>query len=229
MSADAPGPIIVWDLAVRVCHGGLALSIATALWLGYRSDPEGPAFLHHMLAGLIALWFLALRILLACVGSRTARWRALLHGPVAIGRYFSDVLRWRPSRHGGLNPATMLFAAALHTVLVALVLTGFDATWAESWHGRLALAFLALIACHLTGLVLHTLRHRDFSALAMIHGLGAGPPAAGLWGHGWKGGVVAALASALVVWMALRGLSTASAELRLPGCPVITLPFIQKG
>ena len=221
--------IIVWDAAVRVCHAGLAVSVTASLWLGYQCDPESPGFIYHMVAGFIALWFLAVRLVLACCGTRTARWRALLHGPRALARYLVDVLYWRTTPHTGLNPATMVFAGLLHLALIALVTTGFDAGWAADWHGWLADVVMVLIACHVSGLILHTVRRRDTSALSMLHGLDHGNPRDGLLRHGWLGGVILALLSALLITVLLRGLSVELAEIRLPFGWVITLPFIQQG
>ena len=66
-----PKRIIMWDVATRICHLGLVLSVSASLWYGYQTDPESSEFLYHMLAGLLALWFLAVRLVLACCGART--------------------------------------------------------------------------------------------------------------------------------------------------------------
>jgi cytochrome b len=224
-----PKRIIMWDVATRICHLGLVLSVSASLWYGYQTDPESSEFLYHMLAGLLALWFLAVRLVLACCGAHTARWRAFLHSPRAVINYLIDVLRWRINYYPGLNPATMVFAFCMHALLIALAVTGFDASWAASWHGVCAYAVMIFIGIHLSGLLLHTLRHRDASALSMVHGYAYGHEGTGLSKQGWWSGLLVAVLSALVIAAVVWGFSAKYGELHLPFCPVIYLPFIQQG
>jgi cytochrome b len=182
-----------------------------------------------MLLGFVAGWFLAVRIVLGFCGSRPVRWQVFFHSPKRTLSYLADVVRWRSTEHGGLNPGTSLFAMGVYLGLVALIVTGFDADWAETWHGRLGYGVIGLITCHLVGLTLHALRGRELSPLAMIHGHRNGPTDRGLARENWVGGLALLVLSVLVCWMVFSRFDPVTAELRLPWVPGIQFPVIQKG
>ncbi|WP_414664467.1 cytochrome b/b6 domain-containing protein [Horticoccus sp. 23ND18S-11] len=223
-----PG-VLVWDLPARVCHWGFALSLSASLVIAFRFDPEASVFKYHMLLGVLAAWFLALRILLGFFGCAQSRWPAFFHGPRRILRYLVDVLRWRTDTHPGINPGTALFAPAAYLVLVALIVSGFDADWVVSWHGPLSWAMIGLIAAHLLGLSLHALRHRELTPLAMIHGRRSVTAAAAPAKSRVAWGVVLIALSALLVGLMGRGFDPGTSTLRIPFLPEIEFPLIQKG
>jgi cytochrome b len=230
MRSDDPGAkVIVWDLPARVCHWGFALSVSASLVIAFRFNPENAIFKYHMLLGLVAVWFLAIRIGLGFFGGAQSRWRAFVHSPRRIARYFAEVIRWRTNEHEGLNPGTALFAPAVYLALVALIVTGFDADWVQTWHGWLSWGVIGLIGAHLFGLTLHALRHRELSPLAMVHGKVSQRPGAGPATPRTTAGVVLFAASALVAWWAYRYFDLDTSTLRLPFLPEISLPLIQKG
>lgn len=227
--AVARAGVLVWDLPARVCHWGFALSVSGSLVIGFRFDPRDDTFKYHMVLGLLALWFLAIRIVLGFCGGAQSRWRACVHPPRRIARYFADVVRWRTEEPDGLNPGTAVFAPAVYLALVAVIVTGFDADWVGSWHGWLSWGVIGLIAAHLLGLTLHALRHRRLSPLAMVHGRalrreGVAPAPARI-AHG----VALAALSGLIVWLLLNHYDPNTSVLNLPFLPEISLPLIQKG
>lgn len=219
----------VWDWPIRVCHWGFACSSAGALACAYGFSPESDAFKVHLLLGISAGWFLGVRVVLGFGGSRTVRWRAFFHSPASTARYLADVVRWRETRHEGISPGTSLFAVAVYAGLAGLIGTGFDADWAETWHGRLAYVFMGLIAVHLVGLAGDALRHRRMTPLAMIHGWKLGRPEGEPIRAHWIGGVGLLALSALVTWLVFDRFDFVTAELRLPFLPGIQFPIIQKG
>lgn len=221
--------VLVWDLPARVCHWGFALSVSASLTIAFRFNPENAVFKYHMLLGLLAAWFLAIRIGLGFFGGAQSRWRAFVHPPRRIARYFAEVIRWRTDEHEGLNPGTALFAPAVYFALVALIVTGFDADWVQTWHGWLSWGVIGLIGAHLLGLCLHALRHRELSPLAMIHGKVSRRPGASPTSAHTLAGVVLFAASALVAWLVYRYFDLDTSTLHLPFLPEISLPLIQKG
>lgn len=221
--------ILVWDLPSRVCHWGFALSSSASLVIAFRWDPASEVFKYHMLLGLVAVWFLAVRIVLGFCGGRFSRWGAFFHGPGRTLRYFAEVFTWRTDQPGGLNPGTSLFATAIYLALVGLVFSGFDSEWAEQWHGSLAWVAVGLIACHLAGLLLHSLRHREMTALAMVHGKARGPSDSPVARENRAAGVALLVLSVLVTWMVFQGFDPTASVLKLPFLPAIDLPMIQKG
>lgn len=223
--------ILVWDLPARVCHWGFALSTTAALLIAFRFHPESEVFKYHMLLGLYAGWFLAVRIILGFVGSGLSRWPAFFHPPRRTLAYFVDVACWRASEPAGLNPGTAVFASAIYLSLVALIASGFMQDWSETLHGCLARGVAALIACHLLGLVLHAVRHRGWRFLAMVHGKKkarggeAGTKAKGRIGFGFALLIVSVVAA----WIAGRSFDPSTSVLRLPWLPALEFPLIQKG
>ena len=106
MKSGQPGAtVLVWDLPARVCHWGFALSMSASLAVAFYFNPENALFKYHMVLGLVAGWFLAIRIGLGFFGGAQSRWRAFVHPPSRTARYFADVLWWRMDEHEGLNPA----------------------------------------------------------------------------------------------------------------------------
>lgn len=221
--------VLIWDLPSRVCHWGFAFSSSASLLMAFLWDPRSEVFLEHLLLGFAAAWFLAVRIVLGFCGCPFARWAAFFPTPRRTLRYCADVANWRTDQPGGLNPGTALFAAAIYLALVGLVVTGFDAEWAERWHGRLAWLVVGLIICHLLGLTLHALRHRAMTALAMVHGKGQGRADGVVAKENRAAGIALLVLGVLVTWMVFRCFDPATAVLKLPFVPAIDLPIIQKG
>jgi cytochrome b len=221
--------MLVWDLPARVCHWGLAVSLGVTLYLAYGFDPESDPFKYHLPVGCLAGWFLAVRIALGWVGSAPLRWRTFFHSPRSTVRYFAEVLRWRSSPHSGNNPGTSWFAIALYLGVVGMLVTGFEADWAETWHGRLGWAALGLIGVHLLGLTLHALRSRALTPLEMIHGRRRGQADDGLRSSNWRGGLVLLALSAGLAWLVVGRFDPVLSELRVPLAGTVQFPVIQRG
>lgn len=227
--AAAQTRVLAWDWPARVCHWGFALSLSTSLIIAFRSHPESDLFKYHMVVGLLAAWFLAIRMVLGFWGSAQSRWRAFFHPPRRIAGYFATVLLGRTDEHQGLNPGTALFAPALYVTSVALIVTGFDADWVESWHGWLAWAAVGLIGAHLLGLTLHAVRHRELTPLAMVHGKQAATSVVAPARSHFAWGVAVLTLSCLLAGLAVGCFDPRLSEFHVPLLPKIELPMIQKG
>jgi hypothetical protein len=129
----------------------------------------------------------------------------------------------------GLNPASAVFALAIYGSLVGLIYSGFEAELVETWHGRLAFVSLGLIVIHLMGLLLHALRHRAPTPLAMMHGRVAGHPGDGLDSTSAVTGGILFLLSLCVLWLLLGFYDASNAAVAIPGLPEIPVPAVQKG
>jgi len=221
--------ILVWNLPARVCHWGFSLTMLGALWLGYDADPEGNLFKAHMLCGVLACWFLFVRILLGFFGGRYLRLSGLFFGLRVTVSYFRDVLAWRAAGFIGLNPGSAAFALAIYILTPVLVWTGFVLELAESFHGWLSLGAAVLIGVHLFGLLLHALRHREATPLAMIHGRVRGIEGDTLHDDSALTGVVLALLSIALGCLLFLCFDFGSATLELPFVPEVGFPAMQKG
>ncbi len=128
-----------------------------------------------------------------------------------------------------MNPGSAAFAAGIYACLAALIYSGFEGDLVETWHGRLARVAVGLIGLHLAGLLLHALRHRAPTPLAMVHGRVSGRPPDGLAGTHAGAGVVLLLLSGLGLGLLVRYYDEANGVIAIPSLPEIPVPAIQKG
>lgn len=171
-SASDARRITVWDPFVRLFHWSLALLIALA-WL--TSDELKNV---HQAIGLTIAGLVALRIIWGLVGPRHARFSGFLRGPRATLAYLRRMTDGTEPRYLGHNPAGGIMVVALLMTIGATALTGWlqttDAFWGsdalEDIHEALATLILVLVAGHLGGVLLASLRHGENLVRAMIDG-----------------------------------------------------------
>lgn len=162
----------VWDPFLRFYHGAQAGLIA----LAWALSDSAKAW--HEDAGLALAGLLALRIGWGFIGPRHARFSDFLRSPRAIAAYLAAMARRQEPRYLGHNPAGGAMVVALMAVIAATALTGWmqtlDAFWGSAplqyLHETLADLIWILVAAHLGGVLLASLRHRENLAAAMIHG-----------------------------------------------------------
>ncbi|WP_108659631.1 cytochrome b/b6 domain-containing protein [Acuticoccus kandeliae] len=167
------GPDIkVWDPLVRLFHWSLVASFAIA-WL--TADDWRDL---HEWAGYAAGALIAFRLLWGFAGPRYARFSQFVRSPGTIARYLGSMLRGGEVRYVGHNPAGGAMIIALILCMGGTALTGWmytrDAFWGVDWvlatHETLANTMLALVALHVLGVVVASLRHRENLARAMVVG-----------------------------------------------------------
>lgn len=164
--------ILVWDLPTRLFHWLLAASFAGA-WL--TADSERWIDVHVMLgytfAGLIAF-----RLAWGFVGSRYARFASFVTGPGPVLRYLGAILKARPERHVGHNPAGGWAVLALLGLGIVTALAGFltyndyGGHWLEELHEGAASAMLALVFVHIGAVLVSSFIHGENLVRAMITG-----------------------------------------------------------
>ena len=220
-SATSPSSrVLVWDLPIRVFHMGFALSTGGALALALTTDDDSRLFIWHMLLGLSACFFLVARVLLALAGNRHNRWSALLFSPVETLRYALGCLTGRAPPYSGHNPGSALVSLLMFSLVVLLVWTGLRGEAGEELHAGLAYAFLALVISHLAGLALHTIRHREPIALAMVDGCKRASSTSGLRSSHPVVGWALAMASAAWVFQLATHFDPLQGTVRLPALGV---------
>lgn len=176
-----PRSILIWDLPVRLFHwllaGGFAAAAIIALTLGEHSR----FFPYHMMIGLTLALMVLLRIVWGIVGTRHARFSAFAFGPGSVLAYLRGVATGKGPRHIGHNPASAWAIFAMLALILALAATGIGMSLgyeaAEEIHEPLAWATIAVIAAHVLGVIVHTIRHREPITLAMIDGRKDADPA----------------------------------------------------
>ena len=162
----------VWDAFVRIFHWSLAASFAVA-WI---SGEDWKSL--HIWAGYAAGALIAMRLLWGLMGTQYARFAQFVRPPLAVANYLRDLATGREARYLGHNPAGGAMIVALLATLAGLCISGWllttDAFWGseamEGVHEALANVALALVALHIAGVVLASIRHHENLVRSMITG-----------------------------------------------------------
>ncbi len=169
--------ILVWDLPTRLFHWLLAATFAGAAGIALLADDDGPVFRIHMLLGLMAAFMVVLRVIWGFAGTRYARFRSFLFGPGALVAYLRGVLRRSGERFVGHNPGSAYAIYALLILTLGQAASGLlipSMGVLEELHELTAYLMILTVIVHVTGVVLHTIRHRENITLSMIDGRKAG-------------------------------------------------------
>jgi len=193
--------IMIWDFPIRVFHWAFALCAGGALAIALCADDEGAVFPLHMLLGLSAGFLLVMRLALGVFGCSHNRLTAMLYSPRETLGYMGGVITGTAPRYLVHNPGTSAAAIGMFLLVPVLGWTGLNSAgkMAEALHEILAYALLSLIAAHLAGLAIHTVRHGENIAFSMITGCKQGPSGQGLRSSHPILGVVVFLVAA--AWM----------------------------
>ncbi len=169
--------IRVWDPLVRTFHWALALSFAVA-WLSAEDSER----LHGPAGYTVAALVLA-RIAWGFLGPSYARFSQFVRPPGAVADYLKSVVSGSEPRFIGHNPAGGAMIVVLLASLAATAVTGWmlttDAFWGsiavQRLHSILAHGVLILVAVHLAGVALASVRHNENLVRAMTLGLKRAP------------------------------------------------------
>jgi len=172
MQPDAHPMVRVWDIFVRLFHWSLVASFIAA-WLTRHGNED----IHH-LAGYAAAALVGLRVVWGVVGTHYARFRQFTRGPLTVLSYLRDIATGREARYIGHNPAGAAMILALLIAMAGTALTGWmmttDQFWGVEWvgktHERLADGLLILVALHVAGVIVASIRHRENLVRAMFTG-----------------------------------------------------------
>lgn len=185
----------VWDLGVRLFHWSLVTAVATALVTGFLSPRWWLDV--HVIAGTIIAALLVFRILWGFWGSTYARFGSFLVSPITALIHALNLLRGKAAHYTGHNPVGTMMIVTLLAVLFGLTATGAlslggslkegplapivsyaTGAVAKDLHELLAWGLLALIAGHVSGVVIDGVRTRENLVRAMITGRKAIHPGA---------------------------------------------------
>jgi cytochrome b len=170
--------ILVWDIPARLIHWAFAASLGAALAISLLVDKERPFFQLHMLLGIVAVFLLAVRIVLGLVGSRYSRFASFPVHPRELASYLTSAVVSKTKLYAGNNPGSAMAAVLMFLLIPALFISGigYGGESMEELHEVLSWTLLAIIVMHLLGLAWHTLRHRENISLAMVTGRKSGLP-----------------------------------------------------
>lgn len=169
-----------------------------------------------MLFGIIALFILAVRMVLGVAGSRYSRFSSFLLQPREVFAYLSSAIFSKTPLYPGNNPGSAMAAVLMFLLVPALFITGMSRGGVRDLHELFAWALLLTVFAHLGGLAWHTLRHKENIALVMITGRRTGRPEDAISSaHVLWGGVIL-LASIVWVTALFAGYNSEKGTVRLP-------------
>lgn len=183
----------IWDLPTRLLHAMFILGIFTAFAIANLANFDDGSFDRHAIVGLILLVVLALRMLWGILGTKHARFDSYVLSRSKLVQYLIAALNFRARRsesahdvvpYSGHNPATSLAAIVMFTLLLGIIITGIllgrGVHTVEAAHSLLVYALLFVIATHVAGVMLHSIRHREFLVFAMLTGRKRSDPSAAI-------------------------------------------------
>lgn len=165
----------VFDLPTRLLHWLFAGLFIAAFTIAKTTDDESPLFSQHMLLGLLLTLTATLRFFWGIFGSRYAKFSSFPLKPSQLGIYFKDILSTKGKQYFSHNPASAWAALLMIILSFGLGITGIlmatgQKESLEDLHELLANAFAFVAFGHVTGVILHSIRHRDGIGFSMIHG-----------------------------------------------------------
>jgi len=130
MAADSTQP--VWDIFVRFFHWSLVLGFVVAF---VTHEDVGVV---HIYAGYVVAVLLLLRVAWGFMGSQHARFGDFVYSPQQLGHYLSCLLKGKPKRYLGHNPADGWMVVLLLLSLSIVSYSGLKVYALEDGLGPLA-------------------------------------------------------------------------------------------
>lgn len=220
MPEPSLGKVLIWDVPIRVFHWLFAASCVAALALALIGDESSNLFGLHMVFGIAAAFLLIVRLTISILKGRHNRLRTMVFSPRETLAYLVGTVTGSAPRYSVHNPATSLVALVMFAFVGLLLWTGLepDLESAGELHSILAYALIVLVAGHVLGLAVHTLRHRENIALAMVTGRKEAAATSAL--PGGRGGWGFVLLVFSVVWVGML-LSSYDANKQTVSLPLI--------
>lgn len=165
----------IYDLPTRIFHGLFSGLFLLSFILAKTVDDESVVFAYHMLSGLLLGGLVVWRIVWGVIGSRHARFTDFSLNPLELKNYLVGVVTGSSRRWAGHNPASSWAALIMFSLAAGLAVTGYLMTTGskelfEDAHELMANTFIVIVVLHVSGVLLHSLRHRDAIALSMVDG-----------------------------------------------------------
>lgn len=214
--------ILVFDIPARLFHWAFAATLTAAIAIGFLVDDDLPLFQLHMILGIVAVFLLAVRIVMGVVGSRYSRFSSYPVRPREVASYMISAVASKTRLYARNNPASATVAVLMFLLVPALFLSGIEygGESLEELHEPLAWGLLAVIALHLAGLAWHTFRHRENIALAMITGRKTGKPEDAIASAHPVWGLILLIGAGLWIAALFAHHNSRAATVRLPGIGV---------
>ncbi|SDX65411.1 cytochrome b/b6 domain-containing protein [Marinobacter mobilis] len=162
----------VWDPMLRVFHWLLVIAFTVSWLTGDEWDEV------HEISGYVIAGLLTFRLLWGLIGPRYARFAQFIARPSSTLAYLKDMSRGEEKRYLGHNPAGAAMIVVLILSLAIACLSGWlyhigwfaNDEWLEEVHEFFANGLLVLVAFHVGGVIIASLRHGENLARAMVTG-----------------------------------------------------------
>lgn len=162
----------VWDPFIRLFHWSLVAGMVAA-WFTSRVRSDTHQWIGLGIGGLVGL-----RICWGFVGTRYALLSNFVRRPKIVSAYISNIARGTERRFLGHNPA----GGAMIIILIITILLTVGSGWlmtTDAYYGDDLMQFIhsifaytvvLLVAFHLFGVALASIRHRENLIKAMVTG-----------------------------------------------------------
>ncbi len=193
---DAPSASLplrpVWDIPTRLFHWILLAAVVVATASGLLLLPVWLNL--HLWAGTIIIGLLLFRLVWGFTGATHSRFASFLYAPRTILHHLRALLSGKAEHATGHNPAGAVMVFTLLAVLTLLAATGLvilggldkqgplramvsyaAAAPLRELHELLAYGLLALVAAHMTGVAVESVRSRFNLVRGMVTGLKPAP------------------------------------------------------
>jgi len=177
--------VLVWDLPTRLFHWLMVLAFSIA-WATHDNSRHLDI---HTISGYTFLGLLIFRLIWGVVGSHYARFKAFSYSPKEVINYLRALLGSGVKHYVGHNPAGAWAVFLLITVGMLLALSGLIVLGGEEQQGVLAgkitfdqsapfsllheviaWGMVAVVAVHVTGVIVESVLHRENLIGAMFRG-----------------------------------------------------------
>ncbi len=166
---------LVYDVPTRLFHWLFSGLFLFSFGIAKTVDDESLVFSYHMLSGLLLGGLVIWRVIWGVMGSQQARFSGFSLNPVHLKDYFLGIVSGSKKRWLGHNPASSWAAITMFALAFGLAGTGYLMSTGnkeafEDIHEFMANSFIVIVVLHISGVILHSMRHRDAIALSMIDG-----------------------------------------------------------
>lgn len=200
-SRAGAGQILVWDAPVRAFHWLMVLCFTGA----YLTSESETWRLIHVTLGYTMAGLVAFRLVWGLIGTRHARFRSFVRGPLAVAHYVRSLLRHNQEHHTGHNPAGALAIVGMLGMTMAIAGTGWATyddlagEWVAELHEAVGNGMLLFIGIHIAGVAVSSWLHKENLPRSMVTGRKEGSPEQGIR-RAWHGLAILMLAAVLGFW-----------------------------
>lgn len=165
-----------YDLPIRIFHWTFVLLFVMSFSIAKLIDDDSALYAYHMLSGILMVFIVILRILWGFIGSKTSKFTSFQLRPLELISYVKSVVSTRSKRYLGHNPASSYAAIFMMVFALGIGFSGLmmilrlNKHFFEEIHELLVNGFLVVIFFHISGVLLHQVKHNDGMVFSMLNG-----------------------------------------------------------